>query len=280
MPRGPPLLMEYTDRLDWDAEDDESVDREDAALVDRQVQYYETLGAQGLLGEGFFDANLRDFHQGVDLNQERTFSCSPRPLVNIDRVGDTPTGHPLRAIAWILDDADRNSIIRVYCSRLTDLAAFDLLIYAGHNRDVRIILHPTQTNEIAIAKFFDSTGAMGRGALLENLEIRLANLSGASCESSKVSMHRKSVITERYSTFGSYNLSAFGRVGNWEDLCVVNTTKTPVVKFDELWESLVTRPAEKFYDVLKKITPGPRRARRAYQRQATISQAQKRERSR
>ena len=43
----------------------------------------------------------------------------------------------------------------------------------------------------------------GKNYFLENMEIRLVNLSASPCESRLVQMHDKSIITGDYTTYGS-----------------------------------------------------------------------------
>lgn len=55
---------------------------------------------------------------------------------------------------------------------------------------------------------------------------------GTPYESRRVQMHNKFIITERgYTSFGAYNVSALGCVGNWESLIVVNTEQEHVERF-------------------------------------------------
>ncbi|KAL3910104.1 MAG: hypothetical protein SGARI_002283 [Bacillariaceae sp.] len=231
--------------LDWDAEDDCSVDREDSSLVQRQAAYYAKLAEQGKIGKGFFDQNLENLHVGIDVAAENAYYTEPKSLSLIESdVTLTPHQHPLRAIASILHNAPDNSTIRVSAYRLTDLAAIDLLVRAGARR----------------------------AALLEHVEIRLANISGAPCESTKLSMHMKSIITDTHATFGSYSLTAFARVANWEELCVIQTTETQTARFDALWENLPSRAAENFYSCLQNVPPGSRRQARIQQRNAAVSE--------
>ena len=90
----------------------------------------------------------------------------------------------------------------------------------------------------------------------------------------------KSIITDTYTSFGSYNLSAFARVANWEELCIVDTTSTQTTKFDALWGQLPRRAAENFFPFLQNITPGPRRRTRIQQRDADVRALDERERQR
>ena len=263
------MAGEQQKSLDWDADDDSSVDREDAVLVQRQAAYYARLAEQG---QGFFDENLAHIHDAIDLAAEKVYYTEPKSLSLIERdIRMTPDQHPLRAIACVLNNAPNHSIVRVSAYRLTDLAAIDLLVHAGARTEVRVILHPCNANQDGLTEFISSFGKVGQAALLEHVEIRLANTTDTSCESSKQSMHMKSIITDTHTTFGSYNLSAFARVANWEELCVVETTDTAATaRFDAHWEKLARRAAENHYVCLQNVPPGPRRRARIQHRNAVV----------
>jgi hypothetical protein len=98
--------------------------------------------------------------------------------------------------------------------------------------------------------------------MLENVEIRLANLTETRCASRHVQMHDKCVITNNYTTCRSYRLSAFARVGKWESFTVVDTRPVHKDRFDAIWLSLSTRQLEKYYTELDSPTMGPKRRRR------------------
>ena len=107
-------------------------------LAQRQVAYYINLAEQGKIGKGFFDENLANLHDGIDLLAERAYYAEPKSLSLIESdIMLTPDQHPLRAIAYILKEAPENSTIRVSAYRLTDLAAIDLLVQAGACREVK-----------------------------------------------------------------------------------------------------------------------------------------------
>ena len=268
-------------RSDWDAEDDAELDEEDAKLSRRVVEHYQSLLPDDL-GSGFFQRGLESFHQGPDLPGDAAFFTTPRSLLTIHRYDETPAKHPLRSIAWILNEAAENTTIRVFCYRLTDIVAIELLVHAGSKCEVQVILCPDAANERGLNDFVDAVGPIGRNAILENMEIRLANLSGSHCESRKVAMHHKSIITDRYAAVGSYNLSTFARVGNWEELFVVPTVQRHKDRFDELWDQLYTRPMESFYQRFRgpNIPLGPKRTRRQGERELLLLQARNRQESR
>lgn len=259
--------------LDWDAEDQQAQDSEDEKLTDRVVNYYANL-SPSKLGEGFFDRSLATFHEPIDLSSVRTFFSSPKSLSHIDDHASTPNDHPLRAIARVLNDAPDNTTVRVSCYRLTDIVAMELLVYAGNNREVQLILSPHEDNLKGLKKFVHTTGLLGKNALLENLEVRLAYLTGATCESRNVAMHRKSIITDTFAVFGSYNLSSFARVGNWEEVTVVETTPRQIQEFDSVWTTLETRQMERFYRIFDGAPMGPRRRLRTAASEARVQRRQ------
>lgn len=230
--------------------------------VDEQVRNYcDSISAEGI-GNGWFDTNLSTFHERVGMPERRTFYSSPRSLEEIERPVETPENHPLRAIAWMMNDAPPQSTIRVYAYVLTDLPAIDLLVHHGSTKIVKVISQDSRKTRERLNEFFDLYGRVGKRAFLENVQVRLANLTGTPCASRNVQMHDKSIITQRYTSFGSYNLSAFGRVGNWESLTVVNTEPLHVERFDEMWASLDGREIERFYREMDSPNRGPKRQRR------------------
>ena len=203
-------------------------DAAEEALEPAVDAYYASLTSD-LLGDGFHDTRLSSFHEGTNLPHERVFYATPRHSDELKRVVETPSDHPLRAIAWVLNDAPPDTKIRVFCYSLTDALAIDLLIHAGSHREVQIILHPHDSSNArtrnytreAIMKFVD---LHGKKTFLENMEIRLANLTGSNASNSFVTMHDKFIITTNYMTFGSYNLTNQARAGNWESLYVAPTS--------------------------------------------------------
>ncbi|KAL3919709.1 MAG: hypothetical protein SGILL_003618, partial [Bacillariaceae sp.] len=108
----------------------------EAALEPAVDAYYASLTSD-LLGDGFHDTRLSKFHEGTNLPHERVFYTTPRHSDELSRVVETPVGHPLRAIAWVLNDAPLGKKIRVFCYSLTDALAIDLLIHAGSQREVQ-----------------------------------------------------------------------------------------------------------------------------------------------
>ena len=268
-------------RTDWDAEDDSELDEEDARLSRMVVEHYQRLLPEDL-GCGFFQRGLETFHQGPNLPIDMAYFATPRSLQSIPRYDETPAVHPLRAVAWILNEAVAGTTIRVFCYRLTDIVAMELLIHAGSKCEVQVILSPDAANERGLNDFVDAVGPIGRNAILENMEIRLANLSGSLCESRKVAMHQKSIIADQFAAVGSYNLSTFARVGNWEEVFIVPATQSHKTRFDEMWDQLYTRPMERFYHRFQgsSIPLGPKRTRRQEERNRLAKQARQRQESR
>lgn len=230
--------------------------------VDEHVRNYSDSITAEVMGDGWFDTNLATLHEGVDLLQRRTFYSSPRSLSEIERPIETPENHPLRAIAWVLNDAPVQSTVRVFAYVLTDLPVIDMLVHYGASKTVQVISQDSRKTRERLNDFFDLYGRVGKRAFLENVEIRLANLTGTPCQSRNVQMHDKSIITQRYTSFGSYNLSAFARVGNWESLTIVDTEQQHVERFDEMWADLSGRQIDRFYREMDSPTRGSKRQRR------------------
>ena len=134
-------------------------------------------------------------------------NSSPWHPLFVDQV---TLGHPLSVIAWILNQAAVNAKGRIFAIRLTDPLAIDLLIRAGSNREVQMLLHPHDDSRSELVSFANHHG---KALIIENMEIRLSNLAGQPIRG-KPSMHDKSIITDRYTTFGSYNLSRYDRAGS------------------------------------------------------------------
>ena len=250
-----------SDDAKYDDGIDEAFDEADEEASVHVKSYYESLALDDI-GRGFFHRALETFHIGPNLPTDRDFYASPRRLEEIEYPERTPLDHPLRAIAWVLNDAPANTIVRVFCYRLTDPVAIDLLIHAGATKTVQVILHDNTKTRNALKDFVAMYGAISKKTLLENVEIRLANLTGTTCASRNVQMHDKSVITDNYTTFGSYNLSAFARVGNWESITIVDTRQVHKDKFDAIWNSISNRQFERYYRELDSPARGPKRKRR------------------
>jgi hypothetical protein len=161
------------------------------------------------------------------------------------------------------NEAPNESIIRVFAFVLTDLPVIDLLVHHGATKTVRVIFQDSRKTRERLNEFFDLYGKVAKRSFLENVEVRLANLTGTPCASRNVQMHDMSIITPRYTSFGSNNLSAFGRVGDWESLNVVNTEQLHMERFDKMWNELKGREIGRFYREMDSPSMGPKRQRRS-----------------
>ena len=104
---------------DYDDGVKEAINRGEEEAEEYVQSYYDSLSHDDM-GQGFFHRTLETFHVGPNLPTDRDFYTSPHSLDEIKNPDATPLDHPLRAIAWILNDASENSKIRVFCYRLTD----------------------------------------------------------------------------------------------------------------------------------------------------------------
>ena len=138
------FLSDNTD--DYDDGVKEAINRGEEEAEEYVQSYYDSLSHDDI-GQGFFHRALETFHVGPNLPTVRDFYTSPRSLDEIKNPDVTPLDHPLRAIAWILNDAPENSKIRVFCYRLTDPVAIDLLVHAGATKTVQVILQTMQRLE-------------------------------------------------------------------------------------------------------------------------------------
>jgi len=148
-----------SDYAKYDDGIDEALDEADEEAYVHVKSYYESLTLDDI-GRGFLHRALETFHIGPNLPTDRDFYTSPRRLNEIECPERTPLDHPLRAIAWILNDAPANTIIRVFCYRLTDPIAIDLLIHAGATKTVQVILHDNTETRNALKEFVDMYGAI------------------------------------------------------------------------------------------------------------------------
>ena len=209
-------------------------------------EYYESI-TPDVIGEGWFDKRLSTLHNGIDLAAGRAFFANPRRK---DRLpSDVPVRHPLRALAWVLAQAPVGSTVRVYCYMLTDPYAIDLIIHHGADKQVRVILHPDEKNRSRLDEFFQDHGRIARRAFRDRLLVRVANTSVIRGHN-YCSMHDKSIITDNYCTFGSYNLSCPARYQSWESLCIADAEPSHVQRFDQVWNTLARRTIQHVYATL------------------------------
>ena len=216
--------------------------------------YYESL-TPDVIGSGWFDQRLAVLHEGIDIAAGRSFFTSPRP--RDQNPSDIPARHPLRALAWVLSQAPIGSTVRIYCYMLTDPLAIDLVIHHGSDKTIRIILHPDNKNRDRIQGFFSDHGRIAMRAFRDRLQVRLANTN----YHRYTQMHDKSIITDNYCTFGSYNLSCPARYQSWESLYVADRDESQVQRFDVLWNALQNRNIQNVYTDLAPASP-PSKIRR------------------
>jgi len=125
-----------------------------------------------ITANGCFDTNLTTFHDRANIPERRTFYSSPRSLSEIERPVDAPDNHPLRAIAWMMNDAPAKSTIRVFAHMLTDLPAMDMLVHHGAREIVQVISQDSRKTRESLNEVFDLYGRVGKWAF-ENVEVRL-----------------------------------------------------------------------------------------------------------
>lgn len=261
-----PPSLPVEDEPDDDVSEEEGAEQEreeiegEAEFQPHIDRYIEHLHENNLFGSGFYDQRLANFHAPVDLAAKNLFYAKPRKNECIDQVDETPNDHPLRVIAAVLESAPNNSIVRVTAYSLTDMLAIGLLSHHGSSKTVRVLLHRSRDTRAALAKWVTEIG--NRRALLENVEIRLAAMSSFGANSSKASLHAKSVITDNHTVLGSYNLSNLARAGNFEVITVTPTQPESVTTFDDMWENdlVLANQVERIYNEL--FYPVPRGSKR------------------
>jgi len=141
--------------------------------ADEYVQSYCDAMTNERMGGGWFDSALHDLHAGVNLSYRRTFYSSPRS--EISQPERTPPDHPLRAIARVLEQAQAQSVVRIFCYMLTDLPAIDLLIHHGASKTIRIITQESRKTRERLNEFFSLYRTVSKRAFLEHVHVRLAN---------------------------------------------------------------------------------------------------------
>lgn len=117
-----------------DVKDDTGVDDINIVGNEEEVwQYIDNIPPENL-GFGWFDNEMATLSDSVDLSLPK-FSTKPRPYDR--RPANVPAQHPIRAIAKVLQEAPRNSTVRIYCFALSDPFALDLLIHHGGDKTVK-----------------------------------------------------------------------------------------------------------------------------------------------
>lgn len=220
--------------------------------VDRYIHH---LHENHLLRSGYYDQRLQNYHAPVDLATKALYYAKPRKGECIEQVNETPQDHPLRAIASVLESAAVGSTIRVTAYSLTDMLAINLLSHHGATKTVRVLLHRSIATHKALVKWVTEVG--NKRALLENVEIRLISMTTMGANNNKASLHAKSVITDTYTTLGSYDLSNLARAGNFEVLTVTPTQQESIDLFDWMWEQdlVLTNQVERIYKELYYLAP-------------------------
>ena len=132
----------------------------------------------------------------------------------------------------------------------------DLLVHHGATKTVQVISQESRKTRERWNAFFALYGRIGKRAFLENVELRLTNGDGTLC------LQDNSILTKRYTSFGSYTLSAVARVCHWESLMIVDTKPQHVERLEELWTALSGRSIERVYPEMDDPIKGPKRQRR------------------
>lgn len=235
----------------------EAFEEADRACDEDVRAYYDAL-TPDVLGEGYFDQRLAHAHKGVNIEQSRTFYTEPHRR-EISPV-ELPERHPLRAVAWVLQQAPPRSTVRLYCYVLTCPMAIDLLIHHGADKSVNIIIHPSGQTTMRLEEFFADHGRIARRAFRDRLHVRVADLN-IPRRGRYTQMHDKSIITDQFTTFGSYNMTNPGRYQNWESLHVADSEPSHAAHFDALWNSLARRSLQAVYPALAPASPPVKRQR-------------------
>lgn len=221
--------------VEADLEDDAgSIDEFDVAqeYVD---QYYATVTVEHL-GSGWFDTRLQTLHESVQLSAQHRYRTVPR---SYDPSPQTvPSQHPIRAVAKAFHDAPKNSTIRVHAYMLTDPYAIDLLIHHGADKHIFLILDDNEKNTKAQRDFFTKYGTIARDAFAKRVQVQVARHDSTPFFSRYTQMHQKTIITEAFTFFGSYNLSCPARCASWESMVCVESADSDVADFDKLWRLL------------------------------------------
>lgn len=231
---------------------DEEADR----ACDSDVRaYYDSL-TPDIIGNGWFDQRMARIHEGLNIANSRTFYTGPRRYH--PSPAHLPGLHPLRALAWVLEQAPAGSTVRVYCYLLCCPMAIDLLIHHGGDKTVKIIMNPSRQTTNRIEEFFVDHGRVALRAFHDRLQIRVANVNGPNC-ARYTSLHDKSLMTDLHTTFGSYCLTNPARHQNWESLHVADSEPSHAAHFDALWNSLARRTVGVVYPTLSPPSPPTRR---------------------
>ena len=221
--------------VEADLEDDAGTIDEFDIAQEYVDQYYATVTLEHL-GNGWFDTRLQALHECVQLSAQHRYSTVPR---SYDPSPQTvPAQHPIRAVAKAFHDAPKNSSIRIYAYMLTDPFAIDLLIHHGADKQIFLILDANEKNTRAQRDFFTKYGTVARDAFARRVQVQIAHHDSTPFFSRYTQMHEKTIITQTFTFFGSYNLSCPARCASWESMVCVETTDSDVTDFDNLWRFL------------------------------------------
>lgn len=219
-----------------DLEDDAgSIDEFDVAqeYVD---QYYATVTVEHMVN-GWFDMRLQTLHENVKLSAQHRYRTVPRRYDPLPQT--VPAQHPIRAVAKAFHDAPKNSTIRIHAYMLTDPYAIDLLIHHGADKQILLILDDNEKNTKAQRDFFTKYGTIARDAFAKRVQVQVAARHASTPFLSRYTqMHQKTIITEAFTFFGSYNLSCPARCSSWESMVCVESADSDVADFDKLWRLL------------------------------------------
>ena len=232
--------MNENEQLDYSVVDKENPDHSsyvsDAAIDDDP---YCISAPDELKGTGWFDVRNATLPEGVDLSRGRRYQSEPRAWDK--KASDVPLRHPLRAIAKMLEDAPSSSTIRIKCYALSDWFALDLLIHYGASKIVKVIIDDEEKYVEKMEKFLKHYERFNSYDAFRRIEVRVAIRNhGPTCPncSGYTSMHENRVITDSYSLFGSYNLTANARCKNWESCYVADSVQEEKDAFDLHWNAL------------------------------------------
>lgn len=230
--------MNEENAVEADLEDDAgSIDEFDVAqeYVD---QYYATVTVEHL-GSAWFDTRLETLHESVQLAAQHRYRTVPRRYDPSPQA--VPAQHPIRAVAKAFHDAPKNSTIRVHAYMLTDPYAIDLLIHHGADKQIFLILDDNEKNTKAQCDFFTKYGTIARDAFVKRVHVQVAGRDSTPFSSRYTQMHQKTIITEAFTFFGSYNLSCPARCASWESMVCVESSDSDVADFDKLWHLLADK---------------------------------------
>jgi hypothetical protein len=148
-----------------------------------------------------------------------------------------PLLHPIRALAKVMDDAEDESVIRMYIYSITDPYIVDIMVHCAKSKDIRIILNPEMYSLAKIQQFCSSfsrgpDGTNPKHVIARSMEFRTLQVNGAYCNE-YTAMREKKIITTKLTLVGSYNLSYQARISNQESMYCIATTDQDIRVFDE-----------------------------------------------